>query len=253
MASKSLAPVRPPWRDPGRARGRPPGRGRHAPRDVTRRRGPARRGRRDPDPRHRPDHRARRRSCPAQPGARQPQAGCPGGPADPALPGPGGVTRERAGRAAGRGAGRRARWTSAEALTCPGPAPAPGGARAPARWLRAGPDLRRVRLAGHAGRGRTARAAGEAQFTSENPRRRAAADRGDLRLDRPWSKAETTDDGLALTLATGPRIEADRVLLASGRAPRLSGLGLEELAITAGPGENAAAGRDLPVVPKRPR
>ena len=76
---------------------------------------------------------------------------------------------------------------------------------------------------------------GEAQFTGEilgDALRRTGVD---LRLGSAVVKAETTDAGLALTLADGTRIEADRVLLASGRRPRLSGLGLEELGISAGP------------------
>jgi dihydrolipoamide dehydrogenase len=58
----------------------------------------------------------------------------------------------------------------------------------------------------------------------------------DVRLGSAAVKAETTDIGLALTLADGSRIEADRVLLATGRRPRLSGLGLDKLGIEIGPG-----------------
>jgi pyruvate/2-oxoglutarate dehydrogenase complex dihydrolipoamide dehydrogenase (E3) component len=46
-------------------------------------------------------------------------------------------------------------------------------------------------------------------------------------------KAETMDTGLALTLASGTRIEADRVLLATGRRPRLAGLDLDKLGLPA--------------------
>lgn len=63
----------------------------------------------------------------------------------------------------------------------------------------------------------------------------------DVRLGSAAVKAEITDIGLALTLADGSRIEADRVLLATGRRPRLSGLGLDKLGIEIG------AGRALPV------
>jgi dihydrolipoamide dehydrogenase len=63
----------------------------------------------------------------------------------------------------------------------------------------------------------------------------------DVRLGSAAVKAETTDIGLALTLADGSRIEADRVLLATGRRPRLSGLGLDKLGIEIG------AGMALPV------
>ena len=128
-------------------------------------------------------------------------------------------------------------WTSAEALTCPD---------LPRRLvvLGAGPvgcELAQI----YAAFGSQVTLVeseplvlpGEAQFTSEilgDALRRTGVD---LRLGSAVVKAETTDDGLALTLADGTRVEADRVLLASGRRPRLSGLGLEELGISAGPGE----------------
>ena len=128
-------------------------------------------------------------------------------------------------------------WTSAEALTCPD---------LPRRLvvLGAGPvgcELAQI----YAAFGSQVTLVeseplvlpGEAQFTSEilgDALRRTGVD---LRLGSAVVKAETTDDGLALTLADGSRVEADRVLLASGRRPRLSGLGLEELGISAGPGE----------------
>ncbi len=77
---------------------------------------------------------------------------------------------------------------------------------------------------------------GEAQFAGEllaDGLRRTGVD---LRLGAAAVKAETTDAGLALTLADGSRLEADRVLLATGRRPRLSGLGLAKLGIEIGPG-----------------
>jgi pyruvate/2-oxoglutarate dehydrogenase complex dihydrolipoamide dehydrogenase (E3) component len=58
----------------------------------------------------------------------------------------------------------------------------------------------------------------------------------DVRAGSAAVKAETTDSGLALTLADGSRLEADRVLLATGRRPRLSGLGLATLGIELGAG-----------------
>jgi dihydrolipoamide dehydrogenase len=76
---------------------------------------------------------------------------------------------------------------------------------------------------------------GEAQFAGEilaDGLRRTGAD---VRLGSAAVKAETTDSGLALTLADGSRLEADRVLLATGRRPRLSGLGLDKLGIEVGP------------------
>lgn len=71
----------------------------------------------------------------------------------------------------------------------------------------------------------------EAPFTGEilaDALRRTGAD---LRLGSPVVKAEALDAGLALTLADGTRLEGDRVLLATGRRPRLSGLGLAKLGI----------------------
>ena len=50
------------------------------------------------------------------------------------------------------------------------------------------------------------------------------------------TKAERTQDGLTLSLADGTRIDADRLLLATGRRPRLSGLGLAALGIDVPPG-----------------
>jgi dihydrolipoamide dehydrogenase len=57
------------------------------------------------------------------------------------------------------------------------------------------------------------------------------------------------DSGLALTLASGTRIEADRVLLATGRRPRLTGLDLDKLGIAASPAEVLAVDETCRVVP----
>jgi pyruvate/2-oxoglutarate dehydrogenase complex dihydrolipoamide dehydrogenase (E3) component len=67
----------------------------------------------------------------------------------------------------------------------------------------------------------------EAAFTGEmlaDALRRMGAD---LRLGAAAVKAESLGNGLALLLADGTRLEADRVLLATGRRPRLADLGLE--------------------------
>ena len=53
----------------------------------------------------------------------------------------------------------------------------------------------------------------------------------------PATKAERTPDGLTLALEDGTRIDADRLLLATGRRPRLGGLGLDTLGITVAPGQ----------------
>jgi pyruvate/2-oxoglutarate dehydrogenase complex dihydrolipoamide dehydrogenase (E3) component len=63
--------------------------------------------------------------------------------------------------------------------------------------------------------------------------RRAGAE---ICLGSPAAKAERTADGLTLALDDGTRIDADRLLLASGRRPRLGDLGLDALGITITPG-----------------
>jgi pyruvate/2-oxoglutarate dehydrogenase complex dihydrolipoamide dehydrogenase (E3) component len=63
--------------------------------------------------------------------------------------------------------------------------------------------------------------------------RRAGAE---ICLGSAATKAERTPEGLTLALGNGTRIDADRLLLASGRRPRLSGLGLDALGITVTPG-----------------
>jgi dihydrolipoamide dehydrogenase len=77
---------------------------------------------------------------------------------------------------------------------------------------------------------------GEPAFTGEilaAALRRAGAE---ICLGSPATKAERTPDGLTLALEDGARIDADRLLLASGRRPRLSALGLDALGITVTPG-----------------
>jgi len=63
--------------------------------------------------------------------------------------------------------------------------------------------------------------------------RRAGAE---IYLGSRATKAERTPDGLTLALADGTRIDADRLLLASGRRPRLGGLGLDALGLQVAPG-----------------
>jgi pyruvate/2-oxoglutarate dehydrogenase complex dihydrolipoamide dehydrogenase (E3) component len=72
----------------------------------------------------------------------------------------------------------------------------------------------------------------EAPFAGEilsDALRRTGAD---LRLGSPVVKAAPADKGLALILADGTSLEGDRILLATGRRPRLAGLGLDKLGIT---------------------
>jgi len=71
----------------------------------------------------------------------------------------------------------------------------------------------------------------------------------DVRLGSPAAKAERLGDGgdgVAVALADGTRIEADRVLLATGRRPRLSGLGLDVL--MDGPGSGTGPKGDAGVL-----
>jgi dihydrolipoamide dehydrogenase len=63
--------------------------------------------------------------------------------------------------------------------------------------------------------------------------RRAGAE---IYLGSRATKAERTSDGLTLALEDGTRIDADRLLLASGRRPRLGGLGLDALGLAVTPG-----------------
>ncbi len=63
--------------------------------------------------------------------------------------------------------------------------------------------------------------------------RRAGAE---IYLGSRATKAERTPGGLTLALADGTRIDADRLLLASGRRPRLGGLGLDVLGLEITPG-----------------
>ena len=63
--------------------------------------------------------------------------------------------------------------------------------------------------------------------------RRAGAE---IYLGSPATKAERTSDGLTLALEDGTRIDADRLLLATGRRPRLGGLGLDALGLEVTPG-----------------
>jgi dihydrolipoamide dehydrogenase len=77
---------------------------------------------------------------------------------------------------------------------------------------------------------------GEAAFTGEILAEALRRTGVEVRAGSAAAKAERTDEGLALTLEDGTRLEADRVLLATGRRPRLSGLGLDHLGIDLKPG-----------------
>jgi dihydrolipoamide dehydrogenase len=124
-------------------------------------------------------------------------------------------------------------WTSAEALTCPDLprrlvvlGAGPVGCELAQIYAAFGSQVTLVEAEPYV-------LPDEAQFTGEilgDALRRTGVD---LRLGSPVVKGEGLDEGLALTLADGTRIEANRVLLATGRRPRVSGLGLEALGIDA--------------------
>ncbi len=126
-------------------------------------------------------------------------------------------------------------WTSADALTCPD---------LPRRLIvlgggRVGCELAQI-FAAFGSQVTLVEAADsllpdEAAFTGEilaDALRRMGAD---VRLGHAATGAERTDSGLRLALADGGQIHADRVLLATGRRPRVGGLGLDVLGIETGP------------------
>ncbi len=76
----------------------------------------------------------------------------------------------------------------------------------------------------------------EAAFTGEILAEALRRTGVDVRLGSAAVKAERMDEGLALILADGSRIDADRVLLATGRRPRVSGLGLDSVGVDVKPG-----------------
>jgi dihydrolipoamide dehydrogenase len=57
----------------------------------------------------------------------------------------------------------------------------------------------------------------------------------DLRLGVGATRAERTESGLRLHLADGGHIDADRILIAAGRRPRVADLGLDRLGVQADP------------------
>ena len=128
-------------------------------------------------------------------------------------------------------------WTTAEALTCPdlprrliilGGGPA--GCELAQIYATFGSAVTLVETEDRL-------LAAEPAFTGEilaEVLRRAGVD---LRLGSAAVKASREDDGLAVQLADGTRLEADRLLLASGRRPRLTGLGLNALGIDVTPGK----------------
>jgi dihydrolipoamide dehydrogenase len=57
----------------------------------------------------------------------------------------------------------------------------------------------------------------------------------DLRLGVGATRAERTESGLRLHLSDGGHIDADRILIAAGRRPRVADLGLDELGVQTDP------------------
>jgi pyruvate/2-oxoglutarate dehydrogenase complex dihydrolipoamide dehydrogenase (E3) component len=62
----------------------------------------------------------------------------------------------------------------------------------------------------------------------------------DLRLGVSATRAERTESGLRLRLSDGGHIDADRILIATGRRPRVADLGLAALGVRADPGHGIA-------------
>jgi pyruvate/2-oxoglutarate dehydrogenase complex dihydrolipoamide dehydrogenase (E3) component len=129
-----------------------------------------------------------------------------------------------------------ATWTSAEALTChdlPRRLAVLGGGRT-------GCELAQI-FAAFGSQVTLVEAAPsllpeEAAFTGEmlaDALRRMGAD---VRTGSAATVVKRTAAGLELTLSDGTHVDADRVLLATGRRPRLGGLGLRTLGIDAEPG-----------------
>ncbi|WP_232383539.1 dihydrolipoyl dehydrogenase family protein [Actinomadura violacea] len=58
----------------------------------------------------------------------------------------------------------------------------------------------------------------------------------DLRLGAALSQVERKESGLRLWLSDGGTLDADRILVAAGRRPRVEGLGLETLGVATSPG-----------------
>ncbi len=59
----------------------------------------------------------------------------------------------------------------------------------------------------------------------------------DLRLGAAVGNVERKDVGVRLWLSDGGTLDADRILVAAGRRPRVEGLGLESLGVTVPPGK----------------
>ncbi|WP_433327496.1 dihydrolipoyl dehydrogenase family protein [Spirillospora sp. CA-294931] len=90
-----------------------------------------------------------------------------------------------------------------------------------------------VTLVEAAGRLLTAEAAFTGEILADSLRRLGV----DLRLGAQLGRVERGPVGLRLWLTDGGTVDADRILIAAGRRPRVEGLGLETLGIAVRPGE----------------
>ncbi|WP_242614362.1 dihydrolipoyl dehydrogenase family protein [Actinomadura roseirufa] len=89
-----------------------------------------------------------------------------------------------------------------------------------------------VALVEASGRLLTAEAPFAGEVLAESLRRLGA----DLRLGAGVARVERKDAGVRLWLSDGGALDADRVLIAAGRRPRVTDLGLETLGIASAPG-----------------
>ena len=62
----------------------------------------------------------------------------------------------------------------------------------------------------------------------------------EVHTDAPLERVEASGDGIAATLDSGARVEAEEILVAVGRRPRTAGLGLETAGVEAGEGGELA-------------
>ena len=109
-------------------------------------------------------------------------------------------------------------------------------AQAFARWARRSPSSRAWTTCFRASRGRSARRSA----------RRLPAEGVELRLGRTRRRHGATDDDYVLAFPDGSALRGDRLLVATGRRPRVDGLGLETVGIEPGPRGIAVDARMAP-------